>query len=122
MAVNAIAHADPQHFRALLKELLTDEDARLPLWIEIYENAVADREAANALFSELNKHMQDNSEHLEANHSLHGQTLAKYLERAHRSNEQLIKLSEMITDVISDNSDEIGDVFAAIGNKEPDNK
>lgn len=75
------------------------------LWKLIYKNAVADREAAAELFSDLRAIVLDNendqlaaSSQRSAAHAMHGMTLSKYLERLHRSNEQLMKLSELVSE------------------------
>ena len=41
-----------------------------------------------------------------AEHAIHGQNLSKYLERLNKSNEQLIKLAEILDDAIEEDEDE----------------
>ena len=48
-------------------------------------------------------------------HSLYGLILAKYLERLHRSNDQLLKLSEMVGDALDKNAEiNTDDLFESI--------
>lgn len=98
-------------FGDLLGELSTSDEKRKYLWKEIYSNAVEDRASAQILYISLfSQLMQHDSDHLTK-----GQMLVRYLERMHRSNEQLLKLAEMIkasedessTIVVEDCFDEI---------------
>ena len=81
-----------KEFSDLLDGLESTEDKKKLLWKEIYENALTDRENAYALFTDLMKESQGNS----ANHAMFGQTMSKYLERMCRSNDQILKLAELI--------------------------
>ncbi len=92
------------------------DEERRRLFKEVYENAVSDRKLAAALFKELSECMRSSDTNTEAGHALHGQTLSRYLERMHRSNEQLIKLAEMIADAKSDAKGvNVDDIFNSIG-------
>ncbi len=77
-------------FSELLNDLINTTDKKKMLWKEIYENALRDRANAEILFTEAYTTMQSN-EHLSI-----GPILTKYLERMNRSNEQLLKLAEII--------------------------
>lgn len=79
-------------FSALLDTLASVEEKKKALWKQIYENAVTDRKNAYILFGDLYKDVHNQP----AQHAIHGVTLAKYLERMEKSNQQLIKLAEMI--------------------------
>lgn len=81
-----------QDFSELLDTLEDLADKKKHLWRQIYENAVNDRDAAGVLFLDLFVSTSGNT----AQHSLNGPILAKYLERMCRSNDQLIKLAELI--------------------------
>ena len=81
------------NFAKILESIEVSEDKKKLLWKEIYQNAVVDRSNAGMLFTEVYKQMQSGiAEHVTA-----GPILSKYLERMCKSNEQLIKLAEMIS-------------------------
>jgi len=92
-------------FSALLDSLSSLEEKKKSLWKQIYENAVTDRKNAYILFGDLYKDVHNNPNE----HAIHGPTLAKYLERMEKSNQQLIKLAEMIDDVVEDEEDLLAD-------------
>jgi hypothetical protein len=63
------------------------------LWKEVYENAVNDRENAYVLYTGLYVQMQGSqSDHIAA-----GSIMSKYLERMCKSNEQILKLADLIS-------------------------
>ena len=62
------------------------------MWKEIYENALEDRESAKILFEDLMLQSKGNS----GNHAMFGSIMAKYLERMSKSNDQILKLAEII--------------------------
>ena len=82
-----------EKFSDLLDSIDSLEDKRKHLWKEIYENAVTDREKASMLFTDIYQEICGNP----TQHMTMGQNASKYLERMCRSNEQLIKLAEMIS-------------------------
>lgn len=84
------------NFSELLDKLAGTEDRRKALWKDIYENAITDRMNAYLLFSDLYKHVNGNP----TEHALHGANLAKYLERMSKSNEQIIKLADLVSQEI----------------------
>lgn len=92
-------------FSALLDSLSSLEEKKKSLWKQIYENAVTDRKNAYILFGDLYKDVHNNPNE----HAIHGPNLAKYLERMEKSNQQLIKLAEMIDDVVENEEDIIAD-------------
>ena len=79
-------------FSELLNTLESTEDKKKMLWLQIYENAITDRENASMLFTDVYKQMQSAT----AEHAVIGPILSKYIERMGKSNEQLIKLAELI--------------------------
>ncbi len=80
-------------FSDILETLNATEEKKKLLWREIYENAIVDRENAAMLFTDAWKHMQGGtSEHISL-----GTTMTKYLERMCKSNEQILRLAELIT-------------------------
>lgn len=85
-------------FAKLIERMDGLDDNRKRLFREVYENAIADRLRATKLFDDLTQHMDADMSSRDAAHTLHGQTLARYLERMHKSTEQLLKLSELIAE------------------------
>ena len=79
-------------FSDILDALESTEDKKKLLWKEIYENALTDRENAYALFTDLMTQSQGNT----ANHAMFGTTMSKYLERMSKSNDQILRLAELI--------------------------
>jgi hypothetical protein len=81
-----------EQFSDLLDALKSTEDKKKLLWKEIYENALVDRENASMLFTDAWKHMSGGT----SEHATLGGTLSKYLERMCKSNEQILRLAELI--------------------------
>lgn len=80
-------------FSDILDDLSTTEDKKKLLWKEVYENALVDRENAGMLFTDAWSRMGTGS----TEHATLGATLTKYIERMSKSNEQILKLVELIT-------------------------
>ena len=101
-----------KEFSDLLESLESTEDKKKLLWKESYQNALEDRESASILLNDLLVTIPGNS----ANHSTHGALATKYLERMSKSNDQIIKLAELVAkeqerqDVVSPD-----DIFKSIG-------
>ena len=104
-----------EQFGDLLDSIESTEDKKKMLWKEIYENAVTDRENAGMLFTNAYNNMTDGA----TEHATLGPILAKYLERMCKSNEQILRLAELITKAeeraATMNPD---DIFAQIGHQE----
>ena len=103
-----------ERFGDLLDAISSLEDKRKHLWKEIYENSLTDRENAAILFTDVYQEMQGNA----MQHSALGPTAAKYLERMCKSNDQILKLAELISRA----EEEAGtinpdDIFDKIGNE-----
>ena len=79
-------------FSDLLDSIEALEDKRKHLWKEIYENALVDRENAGMLFTDIYTEMQGNA----MQHTALGPTAAKYLERMCKSNDQILRLAELV--------------------------
>ena len=79
-------------FSDLLNHIDSSEDKKKALWKEIYSNAVNDRESASMLFTNAFQQMQGTT----IDHATLGTTLTKYLERMCKSNEQILRLAELI--------------------------
>ena len=101
-------------FSDLLDSIEALEDKRKHLWKEIYENALVDRENAGMLFTDIYSEMQGNA----MQHTALGPTAAKYLERMCKSNDQILKLAELISRA-EEESGTINpdDIFDKIGNE-----
>jgi len=82
-----------ERFAEILDSLDSTEDKKKLLWKEIYENALNDRESAHVLFSDLLQQSHGNS----ANHAIFGPIMTKYLERMSKSNDQILRLAELIS-------------------------
>lgn len=88
-------------FGDLLKSIESLDDKKRQLWREIYENAIADRQNSYVMFTRLVRIVQDKS----TEHAVHGKTIATYIERMSRANDQLIKLAELIAKAQSADDD-----------------
>ena len=99
-------------FGDLLEKLESTEDKKKLLWKDIYENAITDRTNAYILFMDIYTNMSSGvSEHISV-----GPTLSKYLERMNKSNDQLLKLAELIAKEEEKNSRiDPDDLFQKIG-------
>ena len=102
-----------EKFSQLLDGLESTADKKKLLWKEIYENAINDRECAGILFTDLFSQTTGNAN----SHAISGPILSKYLERMSKSNDQILKLAEIIQKAEDQHavidSDEI---FEKIGN------
>jgi hypothetical protein len=90
-------------FSDLLDQIDNVTDKKKKLWKEIYENAITDRQNAYVLFNTLVDIVQEKS----TEHAIHGKTLAIYIERMSRANDQIIKLSELVSKAESKREEEI---------------
>ena len=102
-----------KEFSDLLDSIESMEGKKKALWKEIYENAINDRENAFILFNEAYSSMTNTP----AEHISLGPILNKYLERMNKSNEQLLKLADLIAKA-EENSSKIDpdDLFSKISN------
>ena len=81
-----------EQFGALLESIENLEDKKKHLWREIYENAIVDRMNAYMLFTDVYGCMTGDK----ADHVTLGPMMAKYIERMNKSNDQLLKLADLI--------------------------
>ena len=81
-----------KEFSELLDSLQSTEDKKKLLWKESYQNAVEDRETAGLLLTDLVVQCQGS----QTNHLQFGVLMTKYLERMSKSNDQILKLVELI--------------------------
>ena len=98
-------------FSDILDDLASTEDKKKLLWKEVYENALIDRENAGMLFTDAWSRMGTGS----TEHVTLGSTLTKYLERMSKSNEQILRLVELISKAEErENRVEPEDIFGTI--------
>ncbi len=81
-----------EKFSDILDELHSTEEKKKMLWKEVYENALVDRENASMLFTDAWQQMKGGA----IEHATLGPTMSKYLERMNKSNEQILRLAELI--------------------------
>ena len=90
-----------------------DPKSKEEIWTEIYENAFQDREKASMLVTNLWKEITADPE----KHALYGITITKYLERMSKSNDQLVKLAELMQKSVEGVEDvglDLDDVYSKI--------
>lgn len=81
-----------KNFADILDSIDSLEDKKKMLWKDIYENALEDREKAKLLFNDAYISMQGGvNEHMNI-----GSIMSKYIERMSKSNDQILKLAELI--------------------------
>jgi hypothetical protein len=88
-----------------------DPKSKEEIWTEIYQNAFQDREKASMLVTNLWKEITADPE----KHILYGTTVSKYLERMAKSNDQLVKLAELMqkSDIVVEEEDiDLDDVYS----------
>ena len=81
-----------KEFADLLESIESTNDKKKMLWKEIYDNAINDRMNAYMLFTGIYTNMGNST----TDHISVGPTLSKYLERMCKSNEQILRLAELI--------------------------
>jgi hypothetical protein len=89
---------------------------KVALWKQIYENAVMDRRNSYLMWSDLYKRVHGKVQE----HMVHGMTLSKYMERLNKSNEQIIKLAEILNNAIDEDVDDLTNeesLYAELENK-----
>ena len=100
-------------FADLLNTLSNTEDKKKLLWKDAYQNAIEDREVANILVSDLLLQMTKSL----TNHQSYGSIMSKYLERMSKSNDQILKLAEIISKEQEVQTISSDDIFDKIGEK-----
>ena len=79
-------------FSDLLDSITTIDERLKLLWKQIYENALIDRRNAYMIWTDLYIQVHGNAEQ----HVIHGDHMAKYMERMEKANTQLLKLAELV--------------------------
>jgi hypothetical protein len=97
-------------FADLLDSLENTEDKKKLLWKDAYKNCLDDRETASILVDDLLLKIQGNLN----NHQQFGTLMTKYLERMSKSNDQILKLAEIIAKEEEDNNISADDIFEEI--------
>ena len=100
-------------FGDLLSQIDGVSDKKKKLWKEIYENAITDRQNSYVLFTTLVEIVQDKS----TEHAVHGKTMATYIERMSKANDQIIRLAELVSKSEKRDNEEIDpeEMFKKIG-------
>lgn len=88
-------------FGQLLDSITSMKDRRKLLWLDIYTNALQDRDYALNMFTHLSEFVATDPQA----HGLHGPNIAKYIERMSRANDQLLKLAELVSNALSAQDD-----------------
>ena len=102
-----------EQFSDLLDTLTNTEDKKKFLWKESYQNALDDRENANILLVDLMKVSMNNT----TNHIQFGTLMAKYLERMSKSNDQILKLAELLSKEMQEQQISDDEIFDKILSK-----
>lgn len=90
-------------FTTLLDTLSSVEEKQKALWKQIYENAVQDRKHAYIMWADLYTFVCTNP----TEHAIHGQNLARYMERMSKANDQILKLAELVSKASSEEMDNL---------------
>ena len=101
-----------EKFKMLVSKMDEVDEKKKTLWMEIYENAIEDRENSYVLFLDLKMQVVGNIAH----HAVYGPVLSKYMERISKANDQITKLVEMIESEESQDVD-ADTIFDKIGKK-----
>lgn len=99
-----------EKFSDLLDSLENTEDKKKLLWLESYENALEDRENARFLLNDLLMQVKGSV----PLHTSLGSIMSKYLERMSKSNDQILRLAELIAKEQQTESISADDIFNQI--------
>ena len=86
-------HEKIKDFSSLLTKILSDKSDKKNLFLEIYQNAITDRENAYDTLKTLLTIVGNKS----SEHAIHGKSISMYIERMSKANDQLLKLTEILT-------------------------
>jgi hypothetical protein len=102
-----------KNFSDILENIDSLEDKKKMLWKEIYENSIEDREKSKMLFNDAYISMTGGTtEHMNI-----GSIMAKYIERMSKSNDQILKLAELISKEEEKSAEvSVEDIFDKINN------
>ena len=82
-----------QSFEDLLKQISSVDEKKRSLWLQIYQNAIEDRQCAHANYLVL----LTISEQKSCEWAVHGRNLGVFLERMSKANDQLLKLADLVS-------------------------
>lgn len=97
-------------FSDLLKQIKEMDDKKAQLWLEIYENAITDRQLAYLMFAKLAIIVGNSS----TDHAVHSRAMVMYIERMSKANDQLIKLGEIVSSTDKPKTVSSDDMFKRI--------
>mgnify|MGYP000700535218 CR=1 FL=1 len=97
-------------FSDILDNLTATTDKKKMLWKEAYENALNDRENASFLLNDLLLQVKGSV----PLHTSLGSIMSKYLERMSKSNDQILKLAELIAKEETNDTISPDDIFKEI--------
>ena len=102
-----------KNFSDILENIDSLEDKKKMLWKEIYENSIEDREKSKMLFNDAYISMTGGTtEHMNI-----GSIMAKYIERMSKSNDQILKIAELVSKEEEKSSEvSVEDIFDKINN------
>lgn len=84
-------------FADLMRSIDDLPEKQRAIWRETYENALADRHNAFMLFKKMVQMVQQVQGTLSSSEmAVHGKTIATFLEKMSKANDQLLRLSELI--------------------------
>lgn len=98
-----------ENFVEILKSIECS-DTQKKLWKEIYENAILDREKSESLLHILLEITKNSS----SEHAVHGKSISSYLEKMAKCNDQLLKLSELMSDADPSGDTNANDIYGKI--------
>jgi|TARA_R110002126_G_scaffold141747_11_gene286901 hypothetical protein len=100
-------------FSSVLEDMALDDKKKL-LWMHIYEHALEDRTHAYMLFTEMYLSMEGKP----SENQFSGPVLAKYIERMSKSNDQILRLAELVQKAQEISPEEMSedDIFKTIQN------
>jgi len=84
-------------FSSLLESITNVDAKQKMLWIQIYNNAIQDREHAYENLTTLMNICEEKS----TEYAVHGKAISLFIERASKANDQLIKLSDTLKEYTS---------------------
>jgi hypothetical protein len=76
----------------ILLDSLNITNKKKEIWKDIYANALQDRDYAMTMYVSVSTMVINDP----TMHAIHGPNIAKYIERMSRSNDQLLKLAELL--------------------------
>jgi methyl-accepting chemotaxis protein len=79
-------------FSDLLQSISSMDERKRKLWLLIYNNALSDRQRAIEQYQDLSTIAAGNS----TEQSVHARSISSFIERMSKSNDQLLKLADLV--------------------------